>query len=281
MKTTTTRIAALTLAVPLALAGCSASGDKAPTGTGTPAAQSAQQSTDPFAAAPGTEVDKATFLQQTQQAVQDKKTYSMNMTMSMQGQQLGMTGAADIADPAKPRITMTMKAPSGQQGSMNMIIADDTMFMQSPQGDGTYMKMPLAQLTAQTGQDFKKLMNPAESLKLQQEAIDKVTYVGEEDVNGTKLRHYTAVLDLAKAQKLTGQTQAPVPTATDGTTKTPYDVWVDGDKLMRKVSMTVQGSKIDMTMDKFGEPVEITTPPADKVREAPALPQQSASPTKG
>jgi len=264
-----TRIAAVALAVPLLVTGCGAQNGGAGQ-DGKPAGQSATQN-DPFSVQPGTEVDKAAFLEQTQKALQEKKTYAMNMTMSAEGQQMNMTGDVDAADPANQKMKMKMEMPQ-QGGALNMIMDGEWIYVQIPGGDagGKYVKVSLQQMMEQTGQDFKKITNPAENLKMQQEAIDKVTYVGEEDLDGAKARHYTAVLDMQKAMNLAGQTAQPVPTASGGSTKMPYELWVDGDKLMRRVTMDVQGAKVDVRLSKFGEPVDIQAPPAASVTTPPS-----------
>jgi hypothetical protein len=44
-----------------------------------------------------------------------------------------------------------------------------------------------------------------------------------------------------------------------------YDLYVDQEHLMRKVVMTVAKQTITMTVNKWGEPVDIKAPPASEV----------------
>ena len=52
----------------------------------------AADGSDPFNAQAGQEVDKSALLDQTQQAMMDKKTYAMNMQMAMGGQTMKVSG---------------------------------------------------------------------------------------------------------------------------------------------------------------------------------------------
>lgn len=260
------------LALPLVLGACSSGGGTAsPTATnGSPAASApAADGSDPFNAQAGQEVDKSALLDQTQQAMMDKKTYAMNMQMAMGGQTMKVSGVGDMTDPANLKVKMTMEMPGASGQGINMLLIGKTMYMQMPgQAGGKYVKVPMSQLQQAGGQDFEKLLNPAESLKMSKDAITKATYVGEEDVSGTKLKHFTLLMDMSKANAAAGVT--PAPSAT-GPQTVPYDVWVDSDKLVRKMELSVQGTKMTSTLDKYGEPVKIDAPPTDSVTTMPGL----------
>lgn len=260
------------LALPLVLGACSSGGGTAsPTATnGSPAASApAADGSDPFNAQAGQEVDKSALLDQTQQAMMDKKTYAMNMQMAMGGQTMKVSGVGDMTDPANLKVKMTMEMPGASGQGINMLLIGKTMYMQMPgQAGGKYVKVPMSQLQQAGGQDFEKLLNPAESLKMSKDAITKATYVGEEDVSGTELKHFTLLMDMSKANAAAGVT--PAPNAT-GPQTVPYDVWVDSDKLVRKMELSVQGTKMTSTLDKYGEPVKIDAPPTDSVTTMPGL----------
>lgn len=262
------------LALPLVLGACSSGGDAASpttgaTGASTTASAPASDGSDPFNAQPGQEVDKSALLDQTQQAMMDKKTYAMDMQMAMSGQTLKVSGVGDMSDPNNLKVKMTMEMPGANGQGINLLLIGKTMYMQLPgQAGGKYVKVPMTQLQQSGGQDFEKLLNPAESLKMSKDAINKATYVGEEDVSGAKLKHFTLVMDMSKANAAAGATPSANPT---GAQTVPYDVWVDSDKLVRKMVLMVQGTKMTSTLDKFGEPVDISAPPTDSVTTMPGL----------
>ncbi len=264
--------AALTL--PLVLGACSSGGDgAAPSGpASSPANAPVTDGSDPFNAPAGIEVDKGALLDQTQAAMLAKKTYAMNMQMAMGGQQLKVNGVGDMSDPNNLKVRMTMEMPGASGQGINMLLIGKTMYMQLPgQAGGKYVKVPTNQLPQSGGQDFEKLLNPAESLKMSKDAITKATYVGEEDVSGTKLKHFNLVMDMSKVDAAAGVNPSPNPSAGTSLTTVPYDLWVDSDKLIRKMELSVQGTKMTSTLDKFGQPVEISAPPTDSVTTMPGL----------
>lgn len=280
------RTAAALVALPLVLGACG--GGDQPTASSTTAASSAatsagQSGTDPFSAQPGATVDPAAFLQGTQQAMQAKKTYAMKMNMAASGQTIKLDGVGDAADPNNVKVKMTMQAPNqgGAQGAIEMIMDGQNMYMKMPgQAGGKYVKISMEQLSKAGGQDFSKLMNPSENLKMSQQAVKSITFVGDEDVSGTKLKHYKVAIDPAKLQPTPKPTASGSPSSSPSTSApaVSYDVWVDGEKLMRKMTMDQSGTKIDMTIDKYGEPVSIQAPPAAQVTQMPTQ-APTATPT--
>lgn len=267
-------VAVLALTPLLALGACSSGDDAAaPTGTQTTAAADAN---DPFNATAGSEVDKNAFIEQTQQAMLDKGTYAMDMTMAISGQNMQVKGVGDMSDQENLKVRMTLEMPGATGQGINMLLVDKKMFMQLPgQAGGKYVEVPMDQLSQSGGQDFEKLLNPAESMKMSKDSVQQVTFVGPEDVNGEQLKHYQMVLDVSKANEAAGITPAPNST---GPQTVPYDVWVDGNKLMRKMEMTIEGSKVTMLLDKYGEPVDISAPPTASVTTMPGL-SGAATPT--
>lgn len=266
-------VAIVALAPLLALGACSSGDDSAPNGAQTTAA--ATDSNDPFNATAGSQVDKDAFVEQTQQAMLDKGTYAMQMTMALSGQNMSVKGVGDMSDQNNLKVRMTMEMPGATGQGINMLLVDQKMYMQLPgQAGGKYVDVPMDQLRQSGGQDLEKLLNPAESLKMSKDSVQQVTFVGPEDVDGQQLKHYQMVIDVSKANEAAGITPTANPT---GPQTVPYDVWVDGDKLMRKMEMTIEGSKVTILIDKYGEPVDITAPPSASVTTMPGL--SGASPT--
>ncbi|WP_284304101.1 DUF7537 family lipoprotein [Mobilicoccus caccae] len=273
------RLAAVLVTVPLALVGCSANGGDSPPA---PAATTGAQ--EPGASPkPGDEVDAAAFFETTQKAMLEAKTYAMTMTMQTAGDTMTMTGTGDLSDQNRPKADMTMSAGGGA-GKMRMIMDGESVFMQMPgvaQG-GKFVKMPIEALSQAGGQDLSKLMNPAENLKLTQQAVEKVVYQGPEDTGGEQLQRYAVTMN---PQKLQGglNTAAPTAGATAAPESIPYDVWVDDANRMRKMTMSLQGTTMTMTTDKYGEKVDIVAPPAASITQMPGLsgpaPSAPASPS--
>lgn len=280
---TKTRLAALALAAPLLLAACGGSTDTAtsattntPTSAGSGSAASGAAAADLGSAQPGQTVDKNAFVEAVSKGTAAAKTYAMNMTMEMSGQQTGtvtMTGVANVSDQANPKMKMTMEMPGAgggpSQGNVEMLFIDKVMYMKMPGTAGKYYKMTMAEVSKMSGQDLTQAMNPTAQLEQMKSSMKQVTYVGEEDVNGTKTRHYKAVIDsagISPSMTATASSMSPPK-------EMPYDIWLDDQNRTRKftMEMAVSGMTITYngTLDKFGEPVTVTAPPASQVQPMP------------
>lgn len=269
------RATAVLLAVPLALSACGGgdSGNNATTvAPTTEATTSAPAASGPFDTVPGAEVDKTTFIQETSKATTDKGTYAIEADMSAQGQPMTMTGSVDAKDQANPK--MTLKMTLGGQ-AMDFIIVDKVAYMQLPGvSGGKYIKMSLEDMYAAGGGtgDFEKMLNPQGQLEAQQAAIESVTYVGEEAMDGETLYHYTVLMDPTKAMEAAGQTALPSAAATAMPEKLAYEYYLDSEKLTRRAKIDDPTMSVDMRMKDYGKPVTITAPPTSQVTTMPGLP---------
>lgn len=270
---TKTRLAAFMLAAPLLLAACSSNGD-----TATSAATPTGASDELTSAQPGQEVNKEVFIEAVNKGTAAAKTYAMDMTIEMSGEQTGtsqVTGVVDASDPANPSMQMTIPMPGAgggaSPGNMDMLFVDKTMYLKVPGTAGKYFKMTADDLSKISGQDLTEAMNPTRQLESMKSAMSKVTFVGEEDVNGTSTRRYQATID-ASALMPTGTTSQP--SSLTLPKSMPYDVWLDDQNRTRKFSMDTKMNgltvKTSGTLDKFGEPVTVTAPPASQVQPMPS-----------
>lgn len=269
------RATAVLLAVPLALSACGGNNTGNSTTTAAPttaATSAAPAASGPFNTAPGDEVDKATFIQETSKATTDKGTYAIEADLSAAGQPMTMTGSVDAKDQANPK--MTLKMTLGGQ-AMDFLIVDKMAYMQLPGvTGGKYIKMSLEEMYAAGGGtgDFEKMLNPQGQLEAQQAAIESVTYVGEEAIDGETLYHYTVVMDPRKAMEAAGQTAMPSAAATAMPEKMESQYYLDSDKLTRRAKIDDPNMSLDMRMKDYGKPVTITAPPTSEVTTMAGLP---------
>jgi len=128
--------------------------------------------------------------------------------------------------------------------------------------------------------------DPVAALRAMEDGIEKVTYVGEEDVDGRDLDRFEMTVDLATATKNLG---SDVPrSALKGLPEAlTYDVWLDEEgrfgKMVMELPVMGRSSTSEMVVDDWGTDVTIEAPPADEVTEMPdpstMLGQMSPSPT--
>jgi hypothetical protein len=77
----------------------------------------------------------------------------------------------------------------------------------------------------------------------------KVTELGREEVRGEATTHYRAVVDLERAAQKSPAAQARTlrqVAETLGTASQPVDVWIDGDGRTRRMTQTIDYSKVKL-----------------------------------
>ena len=105
-----------------------------------------------------------------------------------------------------------------------------------------------------------------------------VERIGDETLDGVSTEHFQLIMDV-EAMRERAEDAASFDEALPATSgSVPMDVWIDGDRRVVKLAMTVDGDQTDsddefdsMTMSMLflghGEPVVITPPPADQVTD--------------
>ncbi len=255
---------AASAAVALALTGCG-SDDQKKASADLPAASSSSPST-PSASdteagddtvdtpASGTALTKDNFISTMLASMREKKTAHMEMEL---GSSMSATADVRYADEATE---MDMRMSMGSQ-EQHIIITDGAMYMQQP-GGSKFLKIDSSDPAMGSLLDQMKSMGPESSVKAMEAGLQKIDDKGEETVDGEKLHHYQVTVDASKAaDNLSGLGSAggKLPK------KMTYDMWVDGDNLMRRVELTAMGQKIVMKVTKWGEPVNIKAPAAGDV----------------
>jgi len=172
------------------------------------------------------------------------------------GSSLSATADVEYADSGT---SMSVKMTTGSQ-TVNIVLDGGTMYLQQIKGS-KYLKIDksdpaLGSLAGQLA-DF----GPKSAVESLQGAVTKVTAKGAEKVDGQQLDHYVLTVNTKKASSIFGVPQ--------GSAKTPaivkYDLWLDGDDLLRQAKLTVSGQTLVMKVSDWGKPVTITVPPASQV----------------
>lgn len=252
---TSARVLSAALAA-LLITGCSAPttvSAPASTAAGGPAATTSAPTSAP---AGGQEVDKTALLQQVAQAQAFVKTSTTTMD--------GITTTAGkttpiksviVADRTDPKHLVAKTTMSAAGADINMIIDGDTYYMQM---GGAWFKLTKASIET-SGVSVPDVTDQSTALKDMAAKVQKIVFVGDESVDGVATKHYLLTLDGSALSSLaTGATAAPT------TTTIPYDMWVDGNSIMRKFAMTLKQDSGDFSMtgvmSKINESVSIAIP---------------------
>ena len=207
--------------------------------------------------------DKAAFVAAMKAAGKNATTAHVTMNMDAAGQKIVITGDTKV-DADNPAMKMSMDM--GPSMKLDMILVDKKVYMKGMPGLAAG-KWAVIDSSSTLGKQLSESLNQADPTKMYDQFGDAVTdvkYVGEDTVDGAKAYKYDLTLD-TKAMS----DQLP----TDSGTKLPdtitYTAWLDEKDQLRKVTFDLMGVKAEMTMSKYGEPVDITAPAAGDTVKAP------------
>lgn len=217
---------------------------------------------------PGEEIETEAFMTRLQSPGEEVLgSFQMEADMDLGGQgSMTITGAADLRG-EEPAMDMEMTLPG--MGELRILMVEGSVYMAVP---GVTAEGKFAEISP----DDLGMGNPLESFDMEStwdawdEGTQTVEFVGTEDVDGEQMQHYALDVDTAAAMEAQGETSSPA-----GMPQTiTYDVWVDSNDLMRKVTfdmgsmggMTEGEVAMEMRIDDWGEEVDVQAPdPADLV----------------
>ncbi|MFV2173846.1 DUF6612 family protein [Actinomadura sp. LOL_016] len=212
----------------------------------------------------------------------------IDMNMSAPDGNVKMAGTMQYQ--LKPQLAYSMNysemSVGGQSmGGMQQILVDRTMYMKMPMlsemaGGKPWMKISLDEIGKQAGLNIDQLMQQSQQMDPVQNmekltASKDVREVGKENVNGVETTHYAGTYQMADAvAELPAEQQeaARKSIAESGIESMKFDVWVDGQQLPRKMTMSTPSSAagamtMSMTYRDYGKPVQIAAPPASQVTD--------------
>jgi hypothetical protein len=265
------RTAAATVAI-VALTGLGACGDDEPNATDTTDTSAAVEPADA-----GETVDPESFVDDVLGGLEDAST--AHLAMTMEGGPAGITMEGDVdysATPPNLAMTMTNELMGG--GEMQIRLVDGVMYMQMPDvGRSKWVKLDLGGEGSPLDENLMKQMDPGAQLETFKDSVTKVEFVGDEDVDGETLKHYTMTVRSDAFRELQDQL------GTEGGEDLPevvtYDVWTDSDGMLRQTEVELgKLGSVTITISDWGQPVDIEAPPESDVIEMPGgLPTGSAA----
>ena len=175
---------------------------------------------------------------------------------------MGMTisGAGDLDHRGdRPAAAMTMRGAAFGADGLEVRVVDNTMYLNL--GSTTQGKFAEMALDA-PGNPFGALvgsMDPSRALDALGSALQRVTYVGNDDTGD----HYRATVDAAAMLGTMGQSQL----ASAGVPATmSYDAWFDDEGRLTRMLMDLGSlGTTETTLSDFGADVDIEAPPAGQI----------------
>ena len=226
------------------------------------------------------------------------------IAMKVAGQSVDMTGSGAF-DYRKPsgELNYRMKMPVVGTVSMDMRMVGTKMYMRMPKeiagaalpSGKPWFGIDLAKSLEQAGLgnlDFTRQGDPAQSLQMLRAASKDVKEVGHANVRGVPTTRYAGKLDFRKALdagldqlELSEAERAKARDGMEamleqlGSANLPFEVFVDGDGLLRRMtmymSMKIQNERMSMRLSMdyfdFGVTVDVKAPPAADVTDVSTL----------
>lgn len=222
---------------------------------------SKEPSREPSAAAEGEKIDPQAFADLLLASFEESTTAAITMSMTGSGLKMSGEGFVDYSD-ERPAVSLSMTNAALGEGRIEMRMVDGVAYVAMPGlGAGRFIEIDAEQLAGKAGVG----LDPREALESFVDGVERVQLIGEDEVDGDDVRHYTLTVDRTKidgAQELPEGVRLPQDLA--------YDVWLDDDDRIRRMSMDLGASgALDMTMSDWGTPVTIKAPPAEEVIEMP------------
>jgi hypothetical protein len=215
--------------------------------------------------AEGEEIDKDDFLADFQAGVENSTTAHMTMTTGMSGMSIDAEGDIDYQT-EPPAMAMIMSMPS-MGGEIEMRFVDGIFYMNmGQQSQDKFIKMDPNDPNSPMGDvsELTESMDPVRQFEAFTEGVNKVVYVGEEDVDGETTDHYVLTLDTTKVESLKDAGTAGIPKELD------YDLWLDDDDRIRQMQLDLGDTgQIEVHLSDWDEPVDIEAPPASQIMEMP------------
>ncbi len=258
----------------LTLAACGGDGAQTTSGetTGTPSStpSSTEPSTEPSAAEPSEPSDDAADAE-AGGGSWDEESIVPAMSAAMEGQEsahismVTTAGGMDLVSEgnlalhgATQDMSLVMEGQALGTDRVEVRLVDGSVYMSMPPmtPKGKFFEIP-DDPSSPFGPMLSQMqgMDPRESFDAFESGVRKVTFVGEETVDGEELERYRLTVDprvAAKAQGLPKNAQMPK--------RVDYDLWLGGDALMRRMEIEMAQVSVVTTLDDWNEPVTIKAP---------------------
>lgn len=256
----------------LLLSGCGAEDSEPDAGASASSEESSAAAEESEAAEPAGDLTAEDFGDRVLAAFLDAGTVQFTLEQTTAGQTSSGTGEADLGG-EQVRSRVQLETPQGQ---VEALTVDGLFYLQFPGvPGGKYLEVDpqdesgLGALVGQLGGNS----DPSSSVKVFEEATE-VSDEGQEEIDGVETTRYRVVLPSDAVAESLGADEQVASLLPEEVT---YQVWVDADDLIRRLSSEIevagQTSSTVITYTGYGEPVDVEAPPADQVTDQiPGLP---------
>ena len=230
-----------------------------------------------------TTLTKANFASAVTKAQSEVKTAHVEADISAQGQKFTMAGDVDGTNGVAADFTMSGAALGG---NARFMLLDKVMYLQIPglTPDDKFVKFDLRNSNAPGAEMLEQMLNqvnqldPSKSAQMFK-AITSLKKQGTAEVDGVQTTHYAVTVDTQKALQALGMGGAAMPGQMPKTIE--QEVWLDDRNLIRRMRMKQPNVTMDITYSQWGEPVDITAPPASQTTDLEQMMSQMGGSPSG
>ena len=204
-----------------------------------------------------------------------KASPNSHMTMKM-GSMLTASGDVSYAG-GKPAMKMTMKiSASGRTINMEERLVDGAMYISAPGviPNGKWMKIDSNSPGMGQMAGMLKNLDPASMASLGKDAITTFKYVGEDEVDGDAVHHYTLKVDTTKAVDKLGLGSVASQAGSSLPPSITEDVFLNDDNTLRRITATIAGQRLVVDRTNASSPVKVTAPPAGAIVDMSSMMSQ-------
>jgi hypothetical protein len=196
--------------------------------------------------------DETTLMPAIEEALPADATARMTMEMSGAGMEIAFD-AVIAYTPTGAEMKLTSRTPGEE---FALVVVDNRFFLSDSPGGSTYQELDtsdpaFAQLRRQVAS-----MDLTSTFAAWKAGLEKVEQVGEEEIDGEQVCHYSLIVNTAEAAAAQGESP---PLGMPETIN--YDLSLTRDDLMRRVRFNMSGINAEMNASNWNEPVNIRAPP--------------------
>ena len=260
------RLALWSLVPVLALTAACGGDDQATDADSSSSESSSDASSESSTTSSDQPYDAETIIPAMQAALGDQTSAQMRMEMTGQVE-MSMAGQMEMTDDfadGKMQLTIDMQ---GQTLEMRQV--DGLIYISGPPMTpaGKWVEIDPKDAQNPMAQQFAGLSRSGDlntTFDAFRAGLEKVDYVGQEEIDGDTTDHYVFTVDAAKAAKAQGQPMPP-----GAPQELTYEVWLTGDDLMRRVSFELGPVTAVIDATEWGEPVEVEKPAQSDIVQGP------------
>jgi len=195
--------------------------------------------------------DQRTLMPAIEAAIPSDATARMTMEMSGAGMEVAFD-AVIAYTPTGAEMELTSHTPGEE---FALVVADNRFFISDSSSSSMYQEIDSSDPAAAQLRNQVASMDLTSTFAAWNAGLENVEQVGEEEIDGERVCHYSLRVNTAEAAAAEGESPP------GGMPETiNYELFLTMEDLMRRVRFEMNGIKAEMNASNWNEPVDIKVP---------------------